>query len=158
MWLTPEIRALCTASCSRVCPKQHGQCSFCCPPVILSKSVVHQIIWLWCRSLIIPSLGMGQCSLVLSLFSSRLSKQLRMESKPGWSRWWAEKHSAQSVRPTWDPSWIFSLGRVLEGFSLKMITNTRPSDLVPSLNAVIPVEVFHVLNNARHHTPHSVSR
>lgn len=46
--LTSEVRALSLASCFEVCPQQHGQCSFCCPSVILSESVVHQIIWLSC--------------------------------------------------------------------------------------------------------------
>lgn len=44
--LTSEVRALCVASCFEVCPQQHGQCSFCCPSVILSAIVLHQIIWL----------------------------------------------------------------------------------------------------------------
>lgn len=46
--LTSEVRALCLATCFEVCPQQHGQCSFCCFSVILSETVLHQMIWLAC--------------------------------------------------------------------------------------------------------------
>lgn len=57
--LTSEVRALCLASCFEVCPQQHGQCSFCCPSVNLSVTVLHQIIWLLCWAWLFHDLAWG---------------------------------------------------------------------------------------------------